>query len=99
LTLSSTEAEYLAPFIASKPIMWSRQFLVELGFPPSTPTVVHEDNKPAINIISNGNDKGRTKHMDVRWRYVRELVQRKQLSIDYCPSTLMTEKMLTKPLE
>ena len=40
--------------------MWL-QFL-ELGYPPTTPTIVHEDNKSAITIISNGNDKGRTKY-------------------------------------
>jgi len=75
LALSSTEAEYLALFEASKTIMWLRQFLTELGYPPSTPTIIYEDNKSAINIIHNGNDKGRTKHMDIRYHYIRELVQ------------------------
>ena len=75
LALSSTEAEYLALFEASKTIMWLRQFLSELGYPPSTPTIIYEDNKSAINIIQNGNDKGRTKHMDIRYHYIRELVQ------------------------
>ena len=65
LALSSTEAEYLALFEASKTIMWSRQFLEELGYPQKSPTTVHEDNKSTITIISNGNDKGRTKHMDI----------------------------------
>ena len=37
--LSSTEAEYLALFVAFKTIMWLRQFLEELGYPPTTPTV------------------------------------------------------------
>ena len=76
-----------------------RQFLEELGYPHTTPTVVHEDNKSTITIISNGNDKGRTKHMDIRYHYVRELVQRKQLSVTYCPSSQMTADMLTKPLD
>ena len=66
LALSSTEAEYLALFEASKTIMWLRQFSSELGYPPATPTIIYEDNKSAINIIQNGNDKGRTKRMDIR---------------------------------
>ena len=74
MALSSTEAEYLALFEASKTIMWLRQFLSELGYPPSTPTVIYEDKKSAINIIQNGTDKGRTKHMDIRYHYIRELV-------------------------
>ena len=77
--------------------MWSRQFLEELAHPPTTPTFVHEDNKSTITIISHGNDKGRTKHMDIRHHYGRKLVQRKQLSITYCPSTHMTADMFTKP--
>ena len=72
LALSSTEAEYLALFEASKTIMWLRQILEELGYPQPTPTMVHEDNKSTITIISNGNDRGRTKHMDLRYHYVRE---------------------------
>jgi len=79
--------------------MWLHQFLEELGYPPTTPTVVHEDNKSTITIISNGNNKGRRKHMDIRYHYVRELVQRKHLSITYCPTSNMTADMLTIPLE
>jgi hypothetical protein len=99
LALSSTEAEYLALFEASKTLMWLRQFLEELGYPSSSPTMVHEDNKSTITIISNGNDKGRTKHMDIRYHYVRELAQQKHLSITYCPSSQMTADILTKPLD
>jgi hypothetical protein len=95
LALSSTEAEYLALFEASKSIMWLRQ----LGYPPTSPTLVHEDNKSTITIISNGNDKGRTKHMDIHYHSVREIAQQKHLSITYCPSSQMTDDMLTKPLD
>jgi len=48
LALSSTEAEYIAMYEASKIIMWLRQFLNELGYPPPTPTILFEDNKSAI---------------------------------------------------
>ena len=76
----STEAEYLALF--AKTVMWLRQFLLELGFfPTPAPTIIYEDNKSAINIIHNGNDKGRTKHMDIRCHYVRELVKQHHLSV------------------
>ena len=95
LALSSTEAL----FEASKTIMWSRQFLSELGYPPSTPTIIYEDNKSAINITQNGNDKGRTKHMDIRYYCIRELVQNRHISVTYRPSSQMTADILTKPLD
>ena len=99
LALSSTEAEYLALFEASKTIMWLRQFLSDLGYSPLTPTVIYEDNKSAINIIQNGNDKGRTKHMDIRYHYIRELVQYRHITVTYRPSSQITADILTKPLD
>ena len=88
LSLFSTEAEYLALFEASKTIMWLRQFLSELGFSPSSPTIIYEDNKSAINIIHNSYDKGRTKPMDIRHHNLRELVKDHHLSFTYCPRSL-----------
>ena len=35
--------------------------------------------------------------MDIRYHYVRELVQRQQVSVTYCPSSQMTADMLTSP--
>ena len=65
IALSSTEAEYVGRlFEASKIIMWLRQLLLELD---TKPTILYEDNKPAIHISENGKDKGRTKHTDVRY--------------------------------
>ena len=94
LALSSTEVEYLAQFEASKQIMWLHQ---ELVYPPTTPTVAHEDNKSTITVISDANDKGRRKHMDIRCHYVRELV------FNFFPSLIVhlltTADMLTKPLD
>ena len=62
-------------FEASKTILWSGQFLTELGFPHSTRTIIYEDNKSAIDIIHKSNDKGRTKHIDIRYHYIRELLK------------------------
>ena len=79
--------------------MWLRQFLTELGYPPSHPTILYEDNKSAINIVNNGNDKGRTKHMDVRYHYVRDLFASSDISVLYLPTEVMVADILTKPLE
>jgi len=56
IALSYTEAEYIALFEA-KIIIWLRQFLIGLGYLPSQPTPLFEDNKSAIHIVNNGNDK------------------------------------------
>jgi len=99
LALSSTEAEYIGLFEASKIIMWFRQLLTELGFPPTSPTTLYEDNKSAIHIVNNGNDKGRTKHMDIRYHLVRDLVKNHHISVCYKPTEDMVADILTKPLD
>ena len=62
------------------------------------PTILYEDNISAIHIVLNGNDKGRTKHMDVRYHYIRELVKEGAITVEYMPTLSMTADILTKPL-
>jgi hypothetical protein len=99
IALSSTEAEYVGMFEASKIILWLRQLLLELGFPPTQPTILYEDNKSAIHISENGNDKGRTKHMDVRYHLIRDLIKTQVITIKYMPTDSMIADILTKPVD
>ena len=69
--------------------MWLRQLLFKLGFTPTSPTILHEDNKSAIQIAINGNDKGRTKHMDIRYHLVRDLVRSNQIVLKFIPTESM----------
>ena len=68
--LSSTEAEYMALFECNKSVMWARQFLNSLGHPQDEPTQIAQDNSSTIAICNNGNDMGRTRHMDLRYHYL-----------------------------
>ena len=70
-------------FEASKLIMWMRQLLTELGHPPTTSTVLYKDNKSVIHTVQNGNDRGRIKHMVVRYHLLRDLVANKTIHVDY----------------
>jgi hypothetical protein len=96
MAISSTEAEYLALCEGAKLIAWARQLLDELGYPQSGPTIVYEDNQSTIRMVNNGNDKGRTKHIDVRFHYVREMIENKQIVVQYKPTKEMIADILTK---
>jgi hypothetical protein len=98
VTLSSTEAEYMALCEAAKLVAWGRQFLQELGFDQILPTIIYEDNQSTIHMVNHGNDKGRTKHIDIRYHYIREKVADRSILIEYLPSLLMISDILTKPL-
>jgi len=75
-----------------------RKFLDELGFHHSSPTVIFDNNKSTINIVYDGNDKGRTKYIRI---YVIIMyvffVQNQQLFVSYRPTSTMRADILTKP--
>ena len=75
VTLSSTEAEYIAGAHAAKETVWLRQLLTELGIPVNTPTTLLMDNQSAIAIVHNPEFHNRTKHINVRYHFLRNKVE------------------------
>jgi hypothetical protein len=98
VALSSTEAVYMALFECAKSVMWARQFLTSLGFPQNLPTPVAQDNMSTISISNSGNDMGRTRHMDIRFHYVKDCVSSKLIYPFWVPTSDMTSDILSKPL-
>jgi hypothetical protein len=99
VALSSTEAEYIGLCEAAKVVAWARQFLAELGFEQNSPAVLFEDNQSAISMVNNGNDHGRTKHIDIRYHYIRDLVKSGQIDVKYLDTDNMVADTLTKALD
>jgi hypothetical protein len=93
---SSTVAEYIAAHLAAKQIMWARNFLSELGFPQNSPTVLFEDNMSTIHLINNPGNGNKTKHIELRYQFIREQVKNKCIVIKHLPTEDMTSDMLTK---
>jgi hypothetical protein len=72
LTLSTTEAEYVAATHAAKEAVWLHRLFGEL-FPPITnPTTLHGDNKSAIALATGGQFHARTKHIDIHGRHLAD---------------------------
>ncbi len=63
-----------------------------------TATVVMEDNQGTIVIAKNPVGHARTKHIDIRYHYVREVIQEGVITLEYCPTETMTADLLTKLL-
>ena len=57
-----------------------------------------EDNQGAIAIARNPTSHARTKHIDIRYHYVREAVQEGTVDLCYCPTNEMLADLLTKQL-
>jgi len=74
VTLSSSEAEYVALSEAAKEIKFVYQLLTGMGMKVKLPIVVHVDNLGAIFMSENVSVSQRTKHVDIRYRFIQEFV-------------------------
>ena len=97
VALSTSEAEYIALSSATQEAVWLRRLLSELGAPVSSVTMM-EDNQGAIALAKNPIAHARTKHIDIRYHYIREAVQDGLVELQYCPTKEMVADLLTKPL-
>ena len=98
VALSSTEAEYMALSEAAKEAMYLRRFLEKVGVKLKQPTVVWNDNQGAQKLARNNVFRSRTKHIDIRHHFIREVLQDAYIRIDYMTSNEMMADVLTKGL-
>ena len=81
VVLSSSEAEYVSLSEAAKEIKFIYQILMSMGMKVKTPIIVRVDNVGAIFMAENVTTSQRTRHVDIRYNYVREFVEDKFLKI------------------
>jgi hypothetical protein len=101
VALSTTEAEYMAITEARKEIVWLQRLLQEIGRVPESngPTsLLLSDNQGAISLAKNPKFHQRTKHIDTRYHFIRELVKMNVVNLEYCPTTEMVADCLTKAM-
>ena len=95
VALSSCEAEYIAAAEACKDMLWILNLLEELiGTLDTVP--LYCDNKSAIATASSTAVKERSKHIDTRYHFIRDLVDDKTVELKYVPTTEMLADALTK---
>ncbi|KAK9880167.1 hypothetical protein WA026_015496 [Henosepilachna vigintioctopunctata] len=95
--LSTTEAEFVAACEAAKEILWLQQLLLDLG-ENITSVPLYVDNQSAIKLISNPVYHKKTKHIDVKFNFIREKVELGVIKLNYIPSNSQLADMLTKAL-
>ncbi|GJZ73111.1 zinc finger, CCHC-type containing protein [Tanacetum coccineum] len=80
VTLSTTEAEYIALIEAVKESIWLKCLLIELGVNLRS-MVMNCDNQSAIHLSRNAMFHERTKHINVRYHFIREIVKSKEIEV------------------
>jgi hypothetical protein len=95
VALSTTEAEYVAVTEASKELIWLQGLLTELGFIQED-NVLHSDSQSAIHLAKNSAFHSRTKHIDLRYHFIRSLIEDEVLTLRKILGSKNPADMLTK---
>jgi hypothetical protein len=98
VTLSTAEAEYVAATHAAKEAIWLCRLIFELFPLPTTPTMIHCNNQAAIKLVMDDNYHARTKHIDICYHFIRQVITDKTIMLIYCPTDDMAADFLTKSL-
>ena len=98
VALSTAEAEYVALTHATKEAVWLRNYLHEVWRMPLEPTTLYSDNQSAIAMAKDDRFHARTKHIDIRYHYIREIIDSGAVTIGYCPTADMIADLFTKAL-
>jgi len=78
--------------------VYLRGLLGEMGKRQQQPTVLMEDNQPCIALVKNPVTSSRTRHVALRFNFVREKLAAKVIDVEYCPTGDMAADVLTKIL-
>ncbi|CAH9096206.1 unnamed protein product [Cuscuta epithymum] len=97
VVLSTTEAEYVAATEACKELLWLKRFMQEIGFMQQR-YVVLCDNQSTIHLAKNSMFHKRTKHIDVRYHWIRDALEDKLFELDKVHTDDNGADMLTKVL-
>ncbi|MGL4341755.1 MAG: reverse transcriptase domain-containing protein, partial [Lactococcus lactis] len=96
VSLSSSEAEYYALSEAAKDVKFIAQILSSVGIKYKQPIIINVDNVGAIFMAENASANGKTKHIDIRYHYVREFIMDNFIKIIFVKSADNKADVFTK---
>ena len=98
VSLSTAEAEYIAAGSSCSQLVWMKQMLKENNVEQNVLTL-YCDNLSAINISKNPIQHSRTKHIDVRQHFIRDLVEEKVVTLEHVDTEEQLANIFTKALD
>ena len=98
VALSSAEAEYMAASQATCEALWLRKLLVDLFDQQLRPTVIYCDNQSCIQLSENQVFYDWSKHIEIRYHFIRDYVQRGAVTLQYISTNEQVADILTKSL-
>lgn len=97
VALSSMESEYMAIAEACKEAMYLRLLLCEVTGSLNT-VLLYNDSQSAQKLVANYVCHRKSKHIDIRYHFIKDAVSNKVIQLEYLPTTDMPADVLTKAL-
>ena len=96
--LSTAEAEYIATESCCAQLLWMKKLLHDYGITQDTMCVFH-DNTSAINLSKNPVLHSKSKHIEIRYHFIRDLVDEKTVYLEFINTDNQKVDIFTKPLD
>ena len=98
IALSSTESEYIAQMHAAKEVIWMKNFVNEIRGQQGKVIGIYCDNQGAIALVKDNKFHLQTKHIDLRYHFVREAVEDNKIRFEYILMDENVADIFTKAL-
>jgi hypothetical protein len=100
VTKSSTESELVGLSDSLSQAIWIRHFMIAQGYDTIPPVIAYQDNLSTIALASKEQSTStRTRHIAIRFFWIKDLQDRKEISVKHLSTHDMIADLLTKPLQ
>eukprot|EP00253_Pinus_taeda_P018381 PITA_18381 len=97
VSLSTAESKYVAATAAAYQAFWMRRMLKDLRHNQEGVTTIFSDNISGIALLKNSLFHKRTKHIDAKYHFIRELINNDEIVLQHCRSQEQFADIFTKP--
>jgi hypothetical protein len=98
VALSIVEAEYISLCMAVHEAVWLRKLLADLFGHEIDSTIIHCNNHSCVKLFENHVFHDKSKHIEIKYHYIKYMVQRKAVHVQYFSTREQVADVFTKPL-
>ena len=98
VALSTIEPEFIAATATCTQVIWMKRQIEDLRIQCQSPIIIKCDNSSAINISKNPVQHSRTKHIDIRYHFLKDQVAQNEVKLEFIPTADQVADIFIKPL-
>ena len=100
IVLSTMKTQFIASLTAIQEVVWLKRFLKSLGIIKDVfgPTTIYNDKQAKIAYVKDPKYHGRSKHIDTKNSFIRDIIARKDVIMKYLPTREMVVDPFTKSI-